>query len=105
MVSLLSDLLQIAFLPSYPDDEEFQVASADTYECMCIVEMHGNGIAGTHGGRLVINLGGTLTRNYVKKFLDTRVLVPTQLTGGGKQQVVHVRPVGEENIRPQHPPI
>ena len=40
---------------------------------MCIVKMHGNGIAGTHGSRLIINLGGTLTRNHIKKFLDTRV--------------------------------
>jgi hypothetical protein len=45
---------------------------------MCIVEMHGNSVAGTHGCRLVINLGGTLARNYVKKFLDTRVLVTPQ---------------------------
>jgi hypothetical protein len=30
--SLRSDLLQIAFLPRYPNDEELQVASAVTYE-------------------------------------------------------------------------
>ena len=30
--SLRSDLLQIAFLPGYPDDEELQVASAVIYE-------------------------------------------------------------------------
>ena len=30
--SLRSDLLQIAFLPRYPDDEELQVASTVIYE-------------------------------------------------------------------------
>ena len=30
--SLRRDLLQIAFLPRYPDDEELQVASAVIYE-------------------------------------------------------------------------